>query len=67
MTLPADILKIKQWPNLATMFFEQAETLKDKPFLWDKVDGSYKAINWTDAEKRWPTDYWQWGLKPVTG
>lgn len=52
MTLPADILKIKQWPNLATMFFEQAETLKDKPFLWDKVDGSYKAINWTDAEKR---------------
>ncbi len=35
-----------QWPNLVTMFFEQAERLGGKPFLWDKVDGRYEDICW---------------------
>jgi len=24
------------WPNLATMFFDQAERYGDRPFLWEK-------------------------------
>ncbi len=35
--------------NLVTMFFDQAERLGTKPFLWQKVDGNYQSINWQDA------------------
>ncbi|MEM6683418.1 MAG: long-chain fatty acid--CoA ligase [Pseudomonadota bacterium] len=39
----------KHWPNLVTLFFEQAEAGKKKPFLWHKQDGKYKALSWRDA------------------
>ena len=35
--------------NLATMFFERADTLGDKPFLWAKADGEYRALSWSRA------------------
>ncbi|MBT5434709.1 MAG: long-chain fatty acid--CoA ligase [Alphaproteobacteria bacterium] len=34
------------WPNLATMFFDIAGQYGDRPFLWDKLDGSYVPRNW---------------------
>ncbi|MEX2650648.1 MAG: long-chain fatty acid--CoA ligase [Alphaproteobacteria bacterium] len=40
------------WPNLATMFFEQAARLGDAPWLWAKRDGVYRALTWRGAAER---------------
>jgi long-chain acyl-CoA synthetase len=37
--------------SLPAMFFEQAARLGDKPFLWAKHDGRYRAMNWADAAR----------------
>ena len=37
------------WPNLVTMFFDQAEKHGDKPFLWAKENGAYRSQSWTEA------------------
>ena len=36
----------KRWPNLATMFFDQATAGGDAPFLWSKHDGEYRPQSW---------------------
>lgn len=33
--------------NLVTMFFAQAARLADRPFLWAKQAGEYRALDWT--------------------
>jgi long-chain acyl-CoA synthetase len=40
------------WPNLVAMFFAQAERLGDKPFLWVKHDGVYRALTWHGVATR---------------
>ncbi|MDV7340552.1 AMP-dependent synthetase/ligase [Terasakiella sp. A23] len=35
--------------NLVTLFFNQAERLGDKPFLWQKVDGTYQPTTWKEC------------------
>jgi long-chain acyl-CoA synthetase len=45
-------MTIPTWPNLVTMFFEQADKQGDKPFLWEKSDGAYGAMTWREAAKR---------------
>jgi long-chain acyl-CoA synthetase len=37
------------WRSLPAMFFEQADRLGDKPFLWAKRDGVYQSLSWTSA------------------
>ncbi|MCK5041449.1 MAG: AMP-binding protein, partial [Sphingomonadales bacterium] len=37
------------WPNLCEMFFQQAESNKDKPFLWQKKGKEFVAISWAEA------------------
>jgi len=37
------------WPNLVTMFFYQAQRQGDKPFVWQKIDGTYQPTTWTQA------------------
>ena len=37
------------WPNLAVMFFDMAQRLDDKPFLWAKRDGAYKPLSWRET------------------
>src|SRR5215472_17779641 len=37
--------------SLPAMFFEQAERLGDKPFLWAKQAGRYQAIGWAAAAR----------------
>ena len=37
--------------SLPAMFFEQAERLGDKPFLWAKQAGHYRAIGWGAAAR----------------
>lgn len=45
----AQVAHKQQWPNLVTLFFEQAAKGKKKPFLWQKVDGKYKSLSWRDT------------------
>ena len=35
--------------NLVSMFFDQADRLGDKPFLWSKRDGQYVARSWRET------------------
>jgi long-chain acyl-CoA synthetase len=35
--------------SLPAMFFQQAERLGDKPFLWVKRDGRYRSVSWMTA------------------
>ena len=35
--------------NLVTMFFDQANRLKDKPFVWQKINKEYQSISWKDS------------------
>ena len=37
--------------SLPAMFFEQAGRLGDKPFLWAKRDGRYRATSWAEAAR----------------
>ena len=39
------------WPNLVTMFFDQAEKHGDKPFLWAKENGAYQSHSWTEVAR----------------
>jgi long-chain acyl-CoA synthetase len=38
-----------RWPNLCEMFFQQAETNKDKPFLWQKKGSEFVALSWSEV------------------
>lgn len=40
-----------EWPNLATMMFEQANAFKDKPFLWEKKEGRYQSLSWQQVSE----------------
>ncbi|MGZ8409712.1 MAG: AMP-dependent synthetase/ligase [Hyphomicrobium sp.] len=35
--------------NLVSMFFTQARRLKNRPFLWSKHQGAYRAMDWTSV------------------
>ena len=37
------------WPNLAAMFFDQADRLGDKPLFWSKKDGVFESMSWRHA------------------
>ncbi len=39
----------RNWPNLAAMFFAQAEIFGDRPFLWAKRDRVYQPLSWRAA------------------
>ncbi|MBC8267995.1 MAG: long-chain fatty acid--CoA ligase [Rhodospirillaceae bacterium] len=37
------------WPNLVTMFFDQAEQGGNAPFLWAKIEDTYVSQSWAQA------------------
>ena len=37
--------------SLPAMFFAQAARLGDKPFLWAKRDGRYRAVSWGETAR----------------
>ena len=37
----------RRWPNLVTMFFDQAEKYGDRPFLWAKEKKAYRPWTWS--------------------
>ena len=40
------------WQNLPAMFFEQAAKRSERPFLWDKREGTYRPITWGETAER---------------
>ena len=42
----------RNWLSLVAMFFDQVDRLGDKPFLWAKRHGTYKALSWGDVSAR---------------
>ena len=42
-------MDLNRWPNLVAMFFEQASTKKNYPFLWKKQQGEWKSISWAET------------------
>jgi len=42
----------KDWNNLVSMFFDQADRLGERPFLWFKRQGQYQAMSWRDVAAR---------------
>ncbi len=45
-------MSMPTWPNLVTMFFDQAEKHRNRPFLWQKINGTYKPWTWDKIEGR---------------
>lgn len=45
-------MSMDAWPNLVSMFFEQAAQYREQPFLWRKRDGVYESLTWSDANSR---------------
>ena len=45
-------MELDTWQNLPAMFFEQADALGDRPFLYRKVDGAYRSITWRETADR---------------
>ena len=39
-------MDIGGWPNLVAMFLSQADKHGEQPFLWEKIDGQYRAMSW---------------------
>jgi len=42
----------KNWNNLVSMFFDQADRLGERPFLWFKREGHYRPMSWRDVAAR---------------
>ncbi len=38
-----------QWSSLVAMFFDQADAMGDRPFLWGKNEGVYQPVTWRAA------------------
>ena len=41
--------KLEHFPNLVSMFFARAAEQGDRPFLWAKKDGAWRATTWREA------------------
>ena len=42
----------QSWQSLGAMFFDQAAARGDKPFLWAKRDGAWRALDWAETRAR---------------
>ena len=40
------------WSSLTAMFFAQARKGGDKPFVWAKQQGTYRALSWQETATR---------------
>ena len=43
---------LETFPNLVAMFFARATEQGDKPFLWAKHDGQWRATSWADVARQ---------------
>ena len=42
-------MELNHWPNLVTMFIQQAQRKGDAPFLWEKRDTKWHSTTWNEA------------------
>ena len=42
-------MRYDEWTSLPAMFFEQAQTGDDRPFMWAKHNGQYQALSWRET------------------
>jgi long-chain acyl-CoA synthetase len=45
-------MSLKRWQSLTAMFYEQAETLKNKPLLFSKQTGSWQSLSWQETAEQ---------------
>jgi long-chain acyl-CoA synthetase len=45
-------MALDSWQNLVSMFYEQADRLGERPFLWSKREGAYHPLSWRDVAAR---------------
>lgn len=48
---PSFASQIDNWPSLTAMFFDQARTRGDGPFLWRKTAGAWESISYAEAAR----------------
>jgi long-chain acyl-CoA synthetase len=41
----------RRWQTLPALFFEQAERLADRPFLWVRRGGAYRPLTWGELDE----------------
>lgn len=46
------IARYDRWQTLPGMFFEQAETAGERPFLWHKRVGTWESLSWAEVADR---------------
>ena len=44
--------QLEHFPNLVSMFLTRAGEQGDKPFLWAKADGSWRALSWRETARQ---------------
>jgi long-chain acyl-CoA synthetase len=44
--------QLERFPNLVTMFLTRAAEKGDRPFLWAKREGEWRAISWREAARQ---------------
>ena len=44
--------QLERFENLVSLFLTRAEEKGDKPFLWAKRDGEWRAISWAEAARQ---------------
>ncbi len=44
--------RLEHFPNLVTMFLTRAREKGEAPFLWDKIEGRWQSISWSEAARR---------------
>ncbi len=45
-------MEIGSWPNLVAMFADQAVKRGEQPFLWEKIDGRYQPLSWSEVARQ---------------
>ena len=45
-------MELSRWPNLVTMFFENANAGENNPFLWSKKGGHWESVSWNSAAQQ---------------
>ncbi len=46
------IVNFDNFNSITSLFYHQAEKLKDQPYLWRKSENKYISLNWTDVKKQ---------------
>ena len=43
-------INFDNYNNIVTMFFEKSKEMKNKPYLWKKINNVFESLSWEDVE-----------------